>query len=162
MAVDIIIGDHSWTQINNFIKWKKLVGNLFCATVNKIQNRSSLSVNLLLTNNTNIKELNHKYRGKNEATNVLSFPQYSADELFQEIGDLHLGDISMAFEKIMQESKEYNINFFDRCSHLFVHGVLHLLGLDHQDDVQASKMENIEIKVLSLFKIDNPYVIGGI
>ena len=97
-------------------------------------------------------ELNKSYRKINSATNVLSFPSYSPlkDEFF-------LGDIIFSIETICREAKRDNKSINNHLIHLFVHGVLHLLGYDHNTLEEAKKMENLEIKILETFKIDNPY-----
>ena len=100
-----------------------------------------------------IQELNYKFRNKNEPTDVLSFPadnteNLSADEFPS------LGDIVLAFETT---KKEVIDSFSSHLSHLVVHGCLHLLGYDHQENKQAVLMESIEVKILSSMGIDNPY-----
>ena len=65
----------------------------------------------------------------------------------------------MSYEVIMEESKIFNKKFFDRCTHLFVHGVLHLLGMDHIEEDERLKMEFLEIKILENFCIKNPYFV---
>ena len=59
----------------------------------------------------------------------------------------------------MNESAKYGIKFFDRCSHLFVHGVLHLLGLDHVEEEASAEMERTEIEILNKFGVNNPYIL---
>ena len=99
-----------------------------------------------------IRELNKKFRGKDSATNVLSFPSQlkSNNKLF-------LGDIIFSIETILEEAKRDNKTVENHLIHLFVHAVLHLLGYEHETEEQAKKMENLEIKILSNLQIDNPY-----
>jgi probable rRNA maturation factor len=98
---------------------------------------------------------------KNSATNVLSFPQFGVSEIDSALrsGGHVIGDIFLAYGKIAQESREFEVPFFDRCTHLFVHGVLHLMGMDHVLQPEEEEMENLEICVLEAFGIKNPYVL---
>ncbi|MDR0726826.1 MAG: apolipoprotein N-acyltransferase [Rickettsiales bacterium] len=105
-------------------------------------------VSIILTNDSEIHDLNKEYRGFDKPTNVLSF----------ETGDDRLlGDIFVSFDTVMKESKGDNKTFEDHASHMVVHGVLHLLGHDHIDDYDAVQMESLEIKVLNKLAIKNPY-----
>ncbi len=101
---------------------------------------------LVLTNDTEIKELNNEYRGLNKPTNVLSF----------ETGDSELlGDIYISYDTAMRESGAEE--FVAHVTHLVIHGILHLLGHDHIKDSEAEIMEALEIKVLKKLGIKNPY-----
>jgi probable rRNA maturation factor len=105
-------------------------------------------VSIVLADDPFVQELNKTYRGKDKPTNVLSFPQ---DE------DAHLGDIVMAYETIAREAEEQNKDFDDHVTHMIVHGTLHLLGFDHEEDDEAEEMESLEIKVLAALGLQNPY-----
>lgn len=121
-----------------------------------------LEISLLLTDDSRIRELNRSYRGRDTPTNVLSFPQYEdAAEIADHLADtpeaLTAGDIVMAFETLAREAGESGISLEDHALHLFVHGFLHLLGYDHEDERDAEEMENLEMTVLSTEGIKNPY-----
>jgi len=107
---------------------------------------------VVLADDAFIKDLNSQYRGKNKATNVLSFP----DEDFSITNNL--GDIVLAFETIEKEAREQEKTFRDHAGHLLVHGFLHLLGHDHMEEKEALIMENKEIKILKKLDINNPYL----
>lgn len=98
-------------------------------------------------------KLNNKFRSKNAATNVLSFP------IDTPVGEPYnlLGDIVMCGFVIAQEAKEQGKNIKHHWTHLFIHSVLHLLGFDHQHDDDAQIMEEIEVAILQELKIENPY-----
>jgi probable rRNA maturation factor len=156
----VIIDDEKWLSIDGFKEWETSLDNLLFATTKGVCNsRQSLSVNLLLTNDRYMQKLNNDFMGKNTATDILSFPQYEkfnlsvTDKISNE--KLLLGDIAMSYETILR--KFVKPSFFDKCSHLFVHGVLHLLGMEHENEDDANKMEIMEIKVLELFNLENPY-----
>ena len=106
-------------------------------------------ISILLTNNAHIQHLNKEFRGKDKPTNVLSFP---ADE------DDYLGDIAIAYETICAEAIEQDKKFDHHLIHMVIHGLLHLKGYDHEDDLEAEEMEALEIKILADMGIENPYI----
>ena len=150
-----------WEEQNQFNTWQKLIVSVF----NKIMEKykcSNCSVNLLLTDNNDIRQLNKDFRNIDKPTNVLSFPQINPNnngESLSQLKDINIGDLAMAYDVIKEESELFNKPFFDRCTHLFVHGVLHLLGMDHIEEDEREKMESLEIKILEYFGIKNPYFV---
>ena len=116
-------------------------------------------VSLLLCNDEDMFAMNKTHRGVEKATNVLAFP---GDDDIQRAGDMPveevtIGDIAIAAETVMRESSEMGIAAGDHLLHLFTHGVLHLLGYDHEEDRAAAEMEGLEIHLLAQMKIANPY-----
>ena len=114
---------------------------------------SELSVTF--TDDAHIAELNRQWRGKDGATNVLSFPLVE-----QRPGAPMpplLGDIVIAFETVVHEAKEQKKPFIDHLTHLLVHGLLHLVGYDHIDDEEAETMEALERRILERLAIPDPY-----
>lgn len=97
--------------------------------------------------------LNQVWRGHDKATNVLSFPA----DLPAELDVPLLGDIVLCAPVVAREAQEQHKELLDHYAHLTVHGVLHLLGLDHEDDEQAMVMETLEREVLASLGIDDPY-----
>ncbi|MBA4249321.1 MAG: rRNA maturation RNase YbeY [Candidatus Puniceispirillum sp.] len=128
--------------------------------IKELKISSSLFIELHLVNDESIQVLNYTYRQKDKATNVLSFPAFDGNlnlsTLHQNI-TIGLGDIFLSFETIQKEKEDKKISFENHCYHLFLHGLLHLLGFDHQTDEEANIMETMEIKILSQFNIANPY-----
>ena len=123
---------------------------------NLICNEESLekcSINLKLVDNEEITELNKIYRNKNKPTNVLSF----TNEDISKSRTNDLGDIAISFEFVEQESKEQNKKFNDHVIHMFIHGIYHILGFDHENDSMADAMEEKEILLLEKLQIKNPY-----
>ena len=116
-------------------------------------------LSVLLADNDFIQTLNRKYRGKDKPTNVLSFPQVDLLVTDEEglMGEVALGDIVLAFETVGTEANAQEKTFDDHLAHLVVHGVLHLLGYDHENDADAEEMEALEIEILRGIKITNPY-----
>lgn len=115
-------------------------------------------ISVVMHSDEGIQKLNRDYRAKNKPTNVLSFPQFDGEmPVLPENSCLALGDIILAYETIEREAKEQDKNFMDHLAHLTVHGTLHLMGYDHENDSEAEIMESLEVKILSLMDIENPY-----
>ena len=117
-------------------------------------------VSLLLCNDVDTRSMNFLHRGFDKSTNILSFP--AGDDLYPNYDiremDGSIGDIAIAGETVMLEAAEAGIAAGDHLLHLFVHGVLHLLGYDHIDDQMADEMEALEIVLLGQMKVANPYL----
>lgn len=119
-------------------------------------------ISVRLGGNDEIKELNAKWRGKDRPTNVLSFPMLDAQELRAANIDgpeLLLGDIILAHGVCQTEAREKGISVEQHAAHLLVHGTLHLLGYDHDENAEAQDMEAREIRALQRLGIANPYEI---
>ncbi len=111
-------------------------------------------VSLVFTDDARIRVLNRQYRGKDQPTNVLSFP--AAPLAPGKLGP-PLGDIVMALETIAAESGAQRLDFADHVTHLIVHGFLHLIGYDHETDGEAAVMEWLETAILASLGIADPY-----
>ncbi|MDF2179362.1 rRNA maturation RNase YbeY [Aliiglaciecola sp. CAU 1673] len=99
------------------------------------------------------RELNHEYRAKDYATNVLSFPFEAPPGIEIDL----LGDLVICAPVVAREASEQNKPLKHHWAHLCVHGTLHLLGFDHIEDAEAEEMEGIEIAILGQLGIDDPY-----
>ena len=99
-------------------------------------------------------ELNQQYRHKPGPTNILSFPV----EIPEGIELNLLGDLVVCAPVLEKEALEQHKTLTDHWAHIIVHGVLHLLGYDHIDEIQAELMENKEITILNTLSIKNPYI----
>ena len=115
---------------------------------------SNSSVNLKILGNTDIQQLNKKYRRINNPTNVLSFTNEDISKSIT--GDL--GDIAISYEYVIEESAALNKEYDDHIIHMLIHGIYHILGFDHENDNMAKTMEDKEIALLSKLKITNPYI----
>ncbi len=107
--------------------------------------------------------LNHSYRNKNCATNVLSFP-YEALEFELDIPELannHIGDLVLCEEVVVGEAKVQNKELLQHWAHLIIHGTLHLNGYDHLSDGEAETMEALEISILKKLGYQSPYNVSG-
>ena len=104
--------------------------------------------------------LNRHYRGKDYATNVLSFPADLPEGLPEGVRLPLLGDLVLCAPVIEREAREQGKALAAHYAHLTVHGTLHLLGWDHADDVEAEAMERLEREILAGLGIDDPYRAG--
>jgi probable rRNA maturation factor len=113
-----------------------------------------------LTSDAEVQALNRDYRGKDQPTNVLSFPMMTPEELAtlsDTIPEILLGDIALALETCVREAAEKGVLFEAHATHLIVHGVLHLLGYDHMGLDEAEAMEAIERRVMAGLGLHDPY-----
>ncbi len=121
------------------------------AALHSQRDESELTVRIVTADE--IQELNRNYRHKDKPTNVLSFPFEKIDGI-----DLPLlGDVVVCAAVVACEAQQQNKPPIDHWAHMVVHGVLHLLGYDHIDEVEAVVMEALEIKILQGLGIGNPY-----
>lgn len=102
-------------------------------------------------------ELNQSYRNKEGATNVLSFPFDTPPGYPDSFYTRLLGDIVICAPVVAKEAKTQHKPLHSHWAHMVIHGVLHLLGYDHQQDEEATRMETQETELLAHFKITNPY-----
>ena len=105
---------------------------------------------VLLTDDAAVRELNRRWRGKDAATNVLSFPAAATAAPW-------LGDVALAYETCAREAAEQGKPLGAHVTHLVAHGVLHLLGWDHQTDAEAEEMESLERQILARLGVADPY-----
>jgi probable rRNA maturation factor len=123
--------------------------------------KECLCASLLFTSDEEVQALNKEWRDKDKPTNVLSFPMLAREDLLDLADDGPpelLGDIAMAYETCAREAAEKSISLESHASHLLIHGLLHLAGLDHEISAEDARiMEELEIKALALIGIPDPY-----
>lgn len=157
MEIDISVEARGWESMD-------IAGCADCATA-AVARRLSLpadcEVTLLACDDTRIAALNADFRGKPRPTNVLSWPaqELSPPELPMPDpdGSIHLGDIALAYETCAREAEGQGKSLADHTTHLILHGLLHLLGYDHETDADAARMEALEVEILGKLGISDPY-----
>ncbi len=153
----IIHGCDQWQSLD--YDWDSVLTDITFAVLKEFDFDRPVDVNIKLTNDQEVQILNRDFRGKDKPTNVLSFPGMSDDDLdiLPEDAPYHLGDIALAFETIQHEANTQDKSFQNHVIHLTVHGLLHLLGFDHETDDEATEMETLEVDILAKQSIPNPY-----
>jgi probable rRNA maturation factor len=114
-------------------------------------------VTVRLSGDRAVRRLNHMFRGIDRPTNVLSFPADASP--VPRGAPVLLGDVVVAYRTVAREAAAQGKPFADHLMHLVVHGVLHLLGYDHDRSAAARRMETLEIRILASFGIADPYVV---
>ena len=153
LAVDVVHHARSWAGEVEDEFLVRAANAAFSAGAHAAP-RSEIS--LLLTADAEIRALNHAWRGKDEATNVLSFP---LDAPYCGEGVRPLGDVALGYETVTREAAARALPVSQHAAHLVVHGVLHLLGYNHENDSQARKMEALEVRVLTTLGLPDPYAL---
>lgn len=126
-----------------------------------------LTLTVLFTDDAAVRTLNREWRGKDKPTNVLSFPGDWLELEEEDIAALaegadvppaHIGDIALALETIRAEAAEQGKTPRDHLLHLLLHGTLHLLGYDHEEEAEADAMEALETRLLADLGVADPYL----
>lgn len=112
-----------------------------------------------LTDSAEGRELNLEARNKDYATNILSYPSDLPAFILTEMPDIPLGELIICHEVVEQQATEQNKTVANHATHLLVHGILHLLGFDHElGQAEQDEMEGFEIAILEKLGIANPYI----
>ena len=164
MTLDIILdADPEW---DSNTRWDELARSAATAAIAEsafpqlADGPRAVEISLRLAGDEEVRLLNAQWRGKDKPTNVLSFPMAEGDELAGATGDgpeLMLGDIIMAHGVCGREAEAKSVPIERHAAHLMIHGTLHLLGYDHEDEAQAADMEAREVRALARIGIANPY-----
>ena len=117
--------------------------------------RKEAEISLLFVDIEEGAELNHQWRGKEGATNVLSFPSDLPEELQLPL----LGDLIICIPVVEKEAKEQVKTLESHWAHMIVHGTLHLLGYDHIEDSEAEEMETLETSIMNQLGYPDPYTV---
>jgi probable rRNA maturation factor len=154
VEIDINLESAQWLS---FVESQQALFTLAAqTTLNNFANLASMeevSLCILLTNNNYMRNLNKRYRNKDKATNVLSFCEIKIDyktiaTLQPSSTKLFLGTIALGYQIIANQAKEQAITFAQHVQRLVIHGVLHLLGFDHETAIDAAAMEPLEEQIL--------------
>jgi probable rRNA maturation factor len=159
--LDIVIDVPGWTTA--FVDVERLCLSAVKAAMAVVPGDGrGHAVTVLLTGDETMRRLNRTYRGQDKATNVLSFPAGPADggETLRDDAPW-LGDLALGLEAATREAEDEGKPLADHVCHLIVHGTLHLLGYDHEDDAAACVMERLETCVLAGLGVPDPYQSDG-
>jgi len=150
ITVDVEVVDPAWLAAGEV---DGLAQDVVAATLTEVGRRvhPDAEIGVRLCDDDEIRALNLAWRNKDKATNVLSFPSPAGNR-----GPL-LGDVVVAFEYVSEEAREAGRSLRDHLSHMLVHGLLHLLGFDHESEDQAEEMEDFERRILARLGIEDPY-----
>ncbi|HPG88201.1 MAG TPA: rRNA maturation RNase YbeY [Hyphomicrobium sp.] len=150
LAVDLVCDDEDrWCGLDKSEAVVQAAADAVAAWPNLLKRASSVSI--ALSTDHEVAALNTAFRNKAKPTNVLSFPAGRGAP------PGYLGDIILAEETVMREASEQGTPVQHHVQHLVVHGILHLLGFDHETPADAERMEALEIDILAKLDIANPY-----
>ena len=171
VKVNLVCNDERW---NNLPLEQMALTALKLIADKVLLKNFELEVSVLATNNSEISFLNKKFRNTDTATNILSWPER---ELRRPVGGQlpeyflgrknslreseFIGNLAISFERCSIEAKEGEIPLKDHILHLLIHGCLHLIGFDHENELDANFMEEIEARLLKDLRIKNPYEFTG-
>ena len=144
----------NYLQIQNesTVKLKKTPIRSFMLEVLKKLGKERWEVSVLFTGDAFIQKLNREYRGKDEPTDVLSFAQLDTEESFPAPKDrFYAGDIVISMETLAKNAEYFNISMNDELKRLLIHGILHLSGMDHENNNPDQEMLVYQEKILKQF-----------
>ncbi|KPP89560.1 MAG: putative rRNA maturation factor YbeY [Rhodobacteraceae bacterium HLUCCA08] len=161
MSIDVLIEAESWSALD----LAALAERAEAATLERLGlEPAAFEIALLACDDARIAALNADFRGKPQPTNVLSWPSEDRGAagtgempLPPDPADPELGDIAIAWETCAREAAEAGKPLADHVTHLTVHGILHLLGFDHERDADAALMEGLEVEILGKLGLSDPY-----
>ena len=136
---------------------ENLIGNLdqFFISILSSESIEDSNINLSFISSEEMQELNKQFRGIDKDTNVLSFENQDISREHTKV----LGDIAICYPYVVNEATVSEKDLDSHISHMFIHGILHILGYDHANESEADNMESKEIEFLSKFNIINPYTL---
>ena len=136
---------------------ENLIGNLdqFFISILSSESIEDSNINLSFISSEEMQELNKQFRGIDKDTNVLSFENQDISREHTKV----LGDIAICYPYVVNEAIVSEKDLDSHISHMFIHGILHILGYDHENELEADNMESKEIEFLSKFNIINPYTL---
>ena len=139
-------------KMADFIFANKEIISLSCL---KNKKYDTVSFDIVLVNNEEIHRINKEYREKDKPTDVITFAMFAdSPESEQYIidGEINLGEIIVSLDKIEEQAKENNVTFSDEINYIISHGILHLLGFDHQNEEEYNFMVENQNKAKAIIK----------
>ncbi len=151
-GVEVVIEDEGWSR--RLADAPARIETWVRAALSAVSGEPGVEVVVLLTSDGAMQALNRDLRGRDRPTNVLSFPAH-------ESAAPHLGDIALGLGTCEREALEQRKSLEAHVAHLVVHGTLHLLGHDHQNDAEAEAMEALECTILAGMGVADPYAVSS-
>ncbi len=149
MTISVTVEAEGWHNLGD-------IEALVVRAIEAVPDVKPCSIDVLLTDDVEIRQLNLDFRKIDKPTNVLSFP---APEMPVPTGEVaHLGDMVLAYETVVREAAAAGKSMDQHTTHLVVHAMLHLLGYDHETDAEAEAMEQQERDILAKLGIADPYL----
>lgn len=154
IEVDVLIEADGWAALPEAATLADRAVRAALSEAAEMEPGETFEMSVTLTDDARIQTLNRDWRGKDKPTNVLSFP---AADVPDDVTPVPLGDVIVALETVQAEAKDEDKRLADHFVHLVVHGTLHLLGFDHEDEDEAEEMEDTERRILQGLGISDPY-----
>jgi probable rRNA maturation factor len=155
--MSVVVEEPRWREDKSVLRLIRLAAGLVLDAKAPVGTRrrttsgpGAPALTILLTNDARVRALNASFRGRDEPTNVLSFPAPAREKSY-------LGDIALSYGVVSREARAQRKEFAAHAAHLAVHGVLHLLGLNHEEMGEARAMETVETEILAQLGISDPY-----
>jgi len=163
LSLEVVIESGDWAAAGDLNALVSGVAEVVAAATELAPRfRTPATACIAFTGDAAVRALNAQYRGQDKATNVLSFPAPPPPRGHRSDGEpMFLGDVALAAETVAAEAREQAIPFTHHVRHLVVHGVLHLLGHDHETDSEAEIMEALETRLLADLGVPDPYRSNG-
>lgn len=150
-SLEVAVASDSWRKVRGA---KRIVAQAIDAGRVRVGlSEDPAEISVVLCDDARIQQLNKAWRGKDQATNVLSFPAGGPGGPHR-----HLGDIAIAYETVAREATSESKTLSAHLAHMAVHGFLHLAGYDHESDRDAEAMEELERQILASLGIADPYL----
>lgn len=155
LQVDIIEEAGDWSAVSPLVA--AIEGAAAAVASEATLDLDHTAVAIALADDATVRVLNRTYRQKDTPTNVLSFPAHDGASL-PPPARVFLGDIVLAAETVAREASDLGIPRVHHLQHLVVHGLLHLIGFDHETDADAAEMETLETAILARIGVPDPYL----
>ena len=151
LEIDILVTSDDWRSLEDLDPLSRRC-IAACVAESGARLAKNCEISITFCADAEILELNAQWRGKNAATNVLSFPTPGAVD-----AKPLLGDIVIAYETVAREAQDQNKTLQAHVSHMIMHGFLHLIGYDHETADEAEEMENLERQIALSLGLSDPY-----
>jgi probable rRNA maturation factor len=155
LDVEVTSEEPEWTCLGGLDAASAVAAVAMAVAANAGLPAAITTASLVLANDARVRDLNRQWRQQDKPTNVLSFP--SGESPHGDGAEHFIGDVIIAEETLVREAREQGITAADHFHHLALHGLLHLIGYDHETACDAEAMEALEISILAALGIADPY-----